>query len=358
MYRDGTMSRVSEVLCFPVLLLPLALWSCGGGDLTLPQPVGPEVVIVDGDKQSAQPGARLAEPLIVRLVNERGEGIPDRGVVWVVTAGGGSINPATGTTDAEGYASAEWTLGGAVGAHRVEAQVPDIGSVSFTATAPDDGGGTTLRVEPVEDASSSAPAGSQLPVPPAVRVLDEQGDPVAGVTVSFAVTGGGGQVSGESQVTSGDGIARVGGWTLGVSPGTNTLEASVAGAVGSPVAFTAEGTSTAMEVDRLVYLVAPRDVEEDEPFSVQVALVDPDGNVVPLSGIFIYVALIPEGQDTPANDDLSGERFENTVDGVAVFDLRVLEEGRYRLRALTDDLPELGPHGPQPYLVSEVFEVD
>jgi hypothetical protein len=33
------------------------------------------------------------------------------------------------------------------------------------------------------------------------------------------------------------------------------------------------------------------------------------------------------------------------------------KKGRYRLRALTDDLPELGPHGPEPYLFSRVFEV-
>ena len=28
-----------------------------------------------------------------------------------------------------------------------------------------------------------------------------------------------------------------------------------------------------------------------------------------------------------------------------------------RLRALTDDLPELGPHGPEPYLYSDFFEI-
>jgi hypothetical protein len=43
---------------------------------------------------------------------------------------------------------------------------------------------------------------------------------------------------------------------------------------------------------------------------------------------------------------------------VAAFDLGVDRAGRYRLRALTDDLPELGPHGPQPYLFSEVFEIE
>jgi hypothetical protein len=122
--------------------------------------------------------------------------------------------------------------------------------------------------------------------------------------------------------------------------------------------FTAEGTAAEAVVDRLVFLVPPRDAAENETFRVEVALVDEDGDVVPLSGIFIYVALFQEGRETPSNDLLTGERFENTEAGVAVFDLAVEREGRYRLRALTDDLPELGPHGPEPYLFSDVFEVE
>jgi hypothetical protein len=79
---------------------------------------------------------------------------------------------------------------------------------------------------------------------------------------------------------------------------------------------------------------------------------------VPLSGIFIYLGLFKEGQDTPSNDLVGGEQFENTRDGVAVFDISIERAGRYRLRALTDDLPELGPHGPEPWLYSEVFEIE
>jgi hypothetical protein len=86
--------------------------------------------------------------------------------------------------------------------------------------------------------------------------------------------------------------------------------------------------------------------------------VSPPGEGIPLSGIFIYLGLFKENEDNRTNDLLNGERFENTEDGIAVFDLRIERSGRYRLRALTDDLPELGPHGPEPYLYSEVFEVE
>jgi hypothetical protein len=191
-----------------------------------------------------------------------------------------------------------------------------------------------------------------------VRVVDDRGQPVAGITVAFVVTGGGGRVESAEQTTNAEGIARVGSWTLGSSPGTNTLEARAGSLEGSPVVFTAEGTAAGSEVDRLVFLVQPRDVRENESFTVRVALVNSAGDVVPLSQVFIYVDLFREGDDTPINDRVQGERFENTENGIAEFDIAVEREGRYRLRALTDDLPELGPHGPEPFLFSNPFEVN
>ena len=110
-------------------------------------------------------------------------------------------------------------------------------------------------------------------------------------------------------------------------------------------------------MDRLVFLTPPQDAAVNETMRVEVALVDVDGDVVPLSGIFVYLGLFEEGHDSPSNDILTGERFENTEVGVAAFDLGIDRPGRYRLRALTDDLPEIGPHGPEPYLFSEVFEI-
>ena len=49
---------------------------------------------------------------------------------------------------------------------------------------------------------------------------------------------------------------------------------------------------------------------------------------------------------------------ETTGNGVAIFDLGVTKKGRYRFRVLSDQLPELGPHGPQPYLFSLPFNVE
>jgi hypothetical protein len=105
-------------------------------------------------------------------------------------------------------------------------------------------------------------------------------------------------------------------------------------------------------------MAPPGEVNDGETFTVRVALVDENGNIVPLSGVFVYLDLFEEGDDHPTNSYLHGERFENTENGVAEFDIWVVSDGRYRLRALTDDLPSHQPHGPEPYLFSGVFEVD
>jgi Big-like domain-containing protein len=352
-------------------LLPLAVLACGSNDLSLPtEAPGAQLEMVQGNEQEGQPGTPLQDPLIVRVTDSAGNPMPGQPVTWSVNGGGGAIDPASGTSNAEGLAFAEWILGPTPGLNVVEAQVAGVDAVTFTATAGSGdgggGGGDTAQVAAhltaVEGDDQTAEAGTTVPVRPAVRATDSAGSPVAGVTVTFAVTGGGGTLEGATQTTGGDGIARVGRWTLGSEPGANTLEARSGSLEGSPVVFTAQATAPAPEppatVDRLVYrFPPPRQAKKDQPFAVKVALVDQDGNVVPLDGILIYLGLFPEGSDTPRNQLLNGNRFQSTIDGLATFELSIVEKGRYRLRALTDDLPERGPHGPEPWLYSYVFEV-
>jgi adhesin/invasin len=449
---------------------------CGGENLVLPTDEAPvagapaHLEMESGHDQIGRAGSPLPKPLVVRLVDQSGTGIPNQPVTWVVNTGGGTATPEADTTDEEGFASATWTLG-SPGPNSLSAIVPGVGFVTFTATANNGGGnegggggtgtvpsasastvsadpasiqvgtgvsiirvtvrdaagapvpgvsvtlsatgnGNTItqpagltgvdgvvigalssdvvgtkdvvaivngavqitqtaqvfvavapasRIERVEGNNQTAGTGDQVPVSPAVRVTNALGQPVSGIGVTFVVTSGGGTVVGGSQTTNADGIARVGSWTLG-APGRNTLEARASSLSGSPVVFEATATSEqppapATEVDRLVFTVQPHDVEVNETFRVEVALVNATGEVVPLSGIFIYLDLFREGKDTPTNTHLKGERFENTEDGVAVFDVQVDTDGEFRLRALTDDLPELGPHGPEPYLFSIPFDV-
>src|SRR5207247_10637323 len=93
--------------------------------------------------------------------------------------------------------------------------------------------------------TQSAPAGSAVGSPPSVIVHDGSGNPVQGVTVTFAAAAGSGSVTGGTQTTNGSGIATVGGGTLSTTAGTNTLTATSSGLAGSPVTFTADGTAGA-----------------------------------------------------------------------------------------------------------------
>ena len=62
------------------------------------------------------------------------------------------------------------------------------------------------------------------------------------MSVTFAVASGGGSATGLTPTTNAGGIATVGSWTLGASPGANTLTATTsAGITGSPLTFSATG---------------------------------------------------------------------------------------------------------------------
>ncbi len=91
--------------------------------------------------------------------------------------------------------------------------------------------------------------------PLTVRALDAQGSGVAGISVSFAATVGGGEFSQSSKITDADGLASVE-LTLGPALGSNVVTASVSGLEGSPVTFTADATVLVIDVTNLAF-VAP-----------------------------------------------------------------------------------------------------
>ncbi len=87
-------------------------------------------------------------------------------------------------------------------------------------------------------------AGAALATSPAVIVTDAGGNPVSGVTVTFATGSNSGSVTGATQITNASGIASVGAWTLSADPNaSDTLSASATGLSGSPVGFAATGAA-------------------------------------------------------------------------------------------------------------------
>lgn len=109
------------------------------------------------------------------------------------------------------------------------------------------GGGGDAGTPPSSTAITKAPANSgdgqtgtvQQPLGNVLRVLvTEGGTPSPSVAVSWSASAGGGSVDPTSSSTDADGIATTT-WTLGTASGSQTAQAALAGAAGSPVGFSA-----------------------------------------------------------------------------------------------------------------------
>lgn len=95
--------------------------------------------------------------------------------------------------------------------------------------------------------------GFTLPEPFVVQVLDQIGDPFAGVPVTFTITAGDGSLDVVDATTDGDGFAQAT-LTLGPDAGTNTVEVTAA-EISTPVTFNATGLVPTVE-DVLAFMYA------------------------------------------------------------------------------------------------------
>ena len=134
------------------------------------------------------------------------------------------------------------------------------------------------------------PAGAVLDQPFSVLVRDQNGSPLAGATVTFAITAGGGTLSVTNATTDAEGRAATT-LTLGSEPGSNTVEAAVDGL--EPVTFTATG----LAVPRTLTKVSgdgqegPAGAALPEPFVIEVR----DQNGTPFAGATVTFAVTAGG---------------------------------------------------------------
>lgn len=141
----------------PWLPLVFALISCGGGGgdgPTTPTPITPTasaIAAASGNSQTGKAEAALSAPLVVKVSSAQGAGISGITVTFAATSG--SVNPTSGTTDANGNAQTVWTLGSSIGAQSASATAAGLSGspVSFTATA---GSAWTLDATIFTNASS------------------------------------------------------------------------------------------------------------------------------------------------------------------------------------------------------------
>ena len=168
------------------------------------------------------------------------------GVTLVATGINNTFGSTAGTTDANGVFTTTFSSTTA----EVKTITATIGGAAVTDQATvtvdtDNAAGLVAVAFPAD----SARAGTALAAPPAVRVVDQFGGPVPNIPVTFAVTSGGGAITGSMQTTDASGIATPGSWTLdtisgGLSAdGTFANTVSATASVGS-VTFTARAYFT------------------------------------------------------------------------------------------------------------------
>jgi hypothetical protein len=190
-----------------------------------------------GDAQSDTVGTAVSTAPAVTITDSYGNVVPGVMVHFTVTSGGGAVVPDSVATNASGVAAVtSWTLGNTAGANTLDAAHTGLTTVTFTATGTPD---VPANITKTSTDPQSGTVGVAVGSPPAVHVTDQHGNPVPGVTVTFAVTGGGGSTTGASPSTNASGNATIGSWTPGsTAPGPNTLSATASGGSNPSTTFT------------------------------------------------------------------------------------------------------------------------
>ena len=174
------------------------------------------------------------------------------------------------------------------------------------------GGAATLIV--ISGTGQSANVSTVLPAPVSVQVQDLGGNGVAGTTVMFAVVTGGGSISVTSAVTNASGIASTV-WTLGATPGAQSISATSVGLAGSPATINATATVT---LPHFIVTTQPG-VTQTAGVNITPAFVvaarDPSNNPIPTFTGNVTVSI----GTNPPGGTLSGTLTVAAVAGVATF---------------------------------------
>jgi plastocyanin len=223
----------------------LLLAGCGGGGTGEPSAIT-VIAKVSGDGQEGIVGQKLSKPIQV-LVTQNNAPLPDAALTWSTDLTEGTLTPASGTTDGNGLASVDWTLGPHQGLHTVTVTVNDAvnASVNFTAHALHDVPAAMVKVVGDNQKGMVNTVLAHIQA----RVMDRFENGIGGVGVLWSVSNG--TLAAETVLTdpSGLAIAQV---TLGGTAGPVTITATADGLTGSPLTFTATAEAAPAEAAVLI----------------------------------------------------------------------------------------------------------
>ena len=198
---------------------------------TTEAPAASRLTIVQGHLQQAAAGTLLPTPIVLRVYATDGSPMANIPVSFNVLAGGGSVDPATAKSDANGEVKARWTLGPGSQAQSLVGSAPNVEPVMLSAL-----GILPADISVAQGNNQTARANTALPVQLVLRITGNNNVPIPGQTVALSITSGGGSVSPQSAVTNSLGEVTVR-WTLGPQVGLQTATAT-SGTVG-PITLTA-----------------------------------------------------------------------------------------------------------------------
>ena len=206
-------------------------WTVGtqGGPQTMIVSVGTasatasvQVLPVSVELVGSVPATVLSGEVVEVTVRARAGSDPVAGatVRFAPAQGSGSASPPVASTDGQGIARTQWTVGMQGGSQTLTASV---GTASVTAAVRV----REVRVALASGAGQWAVVGARLPNPVEISAADESGNPLAAIEIVFeGASEGHGSASPASVRTDGQGLARTA-WTLGDIWGTQRLRARV-----------------------------------------------------------------------------------------------------------------------------------
>jgi hypothetical protein len=242
------------------IAIPLAGALACGTDAAGPQATA-SLEAATAASQNATVGAAVPAAPAVRALSAGGAPVAGAKVTFAVVSGGGTLGTTSATTGADGIASAgSWTLGTAAGVNAVDATVAGLPAVRFAATGRA-GAATALSVAAGD--GQTAAVGAAVATAPAVKLEDRYGNPVGGAAVTFAVESGNGTLAGATTTSGADGVARLGGWTLGIAAGAQRIKAT-SGALSASINATASVPAGCTVVNYALGATLPMNWESDD----------------------------------------------------------------------------------------------
>ena len=173
-------------------------------NLAITPGVPSKITVVTGNTQSGRPGQALPGVFAVQVTDAAGNPLSGVPVAFqVVTPGTITLSNVSTTTDQNGRATANGTLGNTAGTYQLKVTAGTVSTTfSFTVTIPAAG------IQAVSGTNQVALINTTFGAPLIVKVVDTSGAAVAGIPVSFAISSGSATLLSPSAATDATGQAQ------------------------------------------------------------------------------------------------------------------------------------------------------